>query len=379
MTKKNQPGDEFEDSGFNPETDNEPIDFDNTPAEDNLAGVFPFGADANGNPLEAPAGKSGFGDDDDVEFEDNKGDDDVELDAEGNPIIKNNAGDPPPAGNEGDISDEDLEKLINSDGNAEPELPKVTTALLAKELGIQVEDGKEPELDTVLSEIKRLRTFDSEEDEDVRQMKIFKALNPEKNVYDYLQTFASPFEPVLRMNDEDLYQEYLIQKFKKTPEDAAFEIKQMKEADEFETKAKAVRAAVEQASNTYVENKRNELVKNKEKHNQIAKQNLTTMLSHLKENPKVFNGYFKLQNTDIKDILEDVKAGGLQKAIKDPKTHAELVYFYKNRDKILNIIKDNGFEDGKGLVLSVLANQQIKKPTRTNPAPKVGQISSKDW
>ena len=103
------------------------------------------------------------------------------------------------------------------------------------------------------------------------------------------------------------------------------------------------------------------------------------MLSSLKEKPEVFEGMFKLKNSDIKAILESSASASVEQAIKDHRTYAEVAYFLKNRSEIIKVIKDNGFEDGKGMVIEKMANDKPNIPRRSSAPRDQFNITEDEW
>lgn len=284
------------------------------------------------------------------------------------------------AGGEGDLSDEELLKKALDGEEIPVSTPEVET--LGKELGISVKDGEKITSESIKAEFTRLKSFENESDADLKELKVFKALNPEGTVFDFAQQFVSPHKMVLAMDDRTLYYEYLVNA-KKMGNDEAREAVAKKMEDEpekFKEEVTAIRDVQKVKDDEFELGKKDKFEQAKKQYNNSVTQNRKNLFEAMTVNKdKMLGGAIKMQNKDILQVMDAVKSGEAAKLVKDPKNYAEFIFFKQNQEKIMKLLSGQGLEEGKGLVLNELAGKTVKKPSRSATRPDPSVITNEGW
>lgn len=337
--------------------------------------------------------QEGFGGDDDDDDDENSGtnsgtnhkseeeeeeDDDIDLDENGNPVIKKVVKAAASA-NPNDMTEEELAELAMNDASIEKLQPKTVVTMLAAELGIESTAENPLSLKKITSEIKKLRSFDDEKDADLKILKQFKSVNPDATIYDYVAEMVSPAATALLLDDRSLYTEYLVNAKKMSLEEAREEVAAAKEDGSLADKIKPVREKLTERDAAHKEAVQAKIEKDKLARNEEAKANQLALFNSMKSNKVLFDGLFTVTNNDILNGFNFVKEGKLAEAIKDPKTCQEIAYFLTNKDQIVKAIKANSFEEGKGLVIEKMFAAKPNQQTRAVSGKKRANQSSDEF
>ena len=234
---------------------------------------------------------------------------------------------------------------------------------IATELGIEGTDDQPITKESVLQTVKNLKQAD--DDEEVKQFKLFKALNPESTLLEYKNLSGIGEKEALSLDDRTLYVEYLVAVKKETDEDAREIASECVANGTLKDKVNTIREKLTERLKEKQLALKEQLETEKEKRNNIAIENQKALLASMKENREMFGGYFKTSKSEIIDAIKYVQSGGLEKAIKDPKQASKIIYFLKNEEKIINAIKSNMLEEGKALILEKL-ELRTTKPKRVS-------------
>ncbi len=345
-------------------------------------GVFPFGVDAEGNPNPNPNGEDdngNQGNDGDTSKDDDNDDDDENLTDE-EKTAKEAAAAAGTQNNSDDLTEEEIRKLTEEeeDGSKAP-VPVETLETLAKEIGIESSPEKPVTLDAIVEEVKKLKSFDAEADEDIKTLKTFKALNPQATMAEYVKEFAPQFDYIKAKPDEFVYFKYLTSVEKKSDEDARYEVSKMSET-ELAEKTKPIRDELASLDAQRINQAKQKLDDLKQQANQKVIGQRKALVEAINKNKDILGGMFKMSKTDIVSTVEGAKKGELESAIKDPLVYAELLFLHKNKAKVLQALKGNAFEEGKGLILETFANQTPNQPRRNvNTKSTPGKITASGW
>jgi hypothetical protein len=285
-----------------------------------------------------------------------------------------------------DIDDDELDTLtlgkeITVDGDPEiaEKLKNVDAGVVAKKLGIKFKKGEEVTMDAITKKVEniiKLATTDT--DPDINMLRQFKLDNANATIFDFAKEQVSPFKAFLELDNKTLIIEKLKRVDKKSPAEALAQVEEMEEAGTIDATGKTIRDELTEADKEHETNR-------KAKHDQLvagrkakAIEKQKKLLTVFKENrDKMFDGHFKVSNSEIVESFNYIKSGQVYKDLEDEKVLAEFAVFQRNRKAIMSTIKGSASRNSKAMILGKLSNAKQTIPDRAES--QSDGFNKNDW